>query len=118
MKRFIFNNYYILRHDEKRTFILSQGASIATPKHLPVNTYWQSMVHPVYAMMLAFFSTPTTIVDACENISRFMQVDKKTVYSFINNFESGKTKCARFEKRNVQKSGKTKRSKNFAHTTL
>lgn len=55
MKRFIFNNYYILRHDKKRTFILSQGASIATPKHLPVNTYWQSMVHPVYAMMLAFF---------------------------------------------------------------
>lgn len=33
-------------------------------------------------------------------------------------YESGKTKCARFEKRNVQKSGKTKRSKNFAHTTL
>ena len=32
--------------------------------------------------------------------------------------KSGKTKCARFEKRNVQKSGKTKRSKNFAHTTL
>lgn len=90
MKRFIFNNYYILRHDKKRTFILSQGASIATPKHLPVNTYWQSMVHPVYAMMLAFFSTPTTIVDACENISRFMQVDKKTVYSFINNLLEAK----------------------------
>lgn len=32
--------------------------------------------------------------------------------------KSGKTKCARFEKRNVQKSGKTKRAKNFAHTTL
>lgn len=32
--------------------------------------------------------------------------------------ESGKTKCARFGKRNVQKSGKTKRSKKFAHTTL
>lgn len=32
--------------------------------------------------------------------------------------ESGKTKCARFEKRNVQKSGKTKRSKKIAHTTL
>ena len=30
----------------------------------------------------------------------------------------GKTKCARFEKRNVQKSGKTKRSKKIAHTTL
>lgn len=32
--------------------------------------------------------------------------------------KSGKTKCARFEKRNVQKSGKTKRAKKFAHTTL
>ena len=34
------------------------------------------------------------------------------------NCKSGKTKCARFEKRNVQKSGKTKRSKKIAHTTL
>lgn len=33
-------------------------------------------------------------------------------------YKSGKTKCARFEKRNVQKSGKTKRSKKIAHTTL
>ncbi len=32
--------------------------------------------------------------------------------------KSGKTKCTRFEKRNVQKSGKTKRAKKFAHTTL
>lgn len=40
------------------------------------------------------------------------------MYLGAMNHESGKTKCARFEKRNVQKSGKTKRSKNFAHTTL
>lgn len=33
-------------------------------------------------------------------------------------YKSGKTKCARFEKRNVQKSRKTKRSKKIAHTTL
>ena len=37
---------------------------------------------------------------------------------FLCLHKSGKTKCARFEKRNVQKSGKTKRSKKFAHTTL
>lgn len=36
----------------------------------------------------------------------------------LKTFKSGKTKRARFEKRNVQKSRKTKRSKNFAHTTL
>lgn len=33
-------------------------------------------------------------------------------------YKSDKTKCARFEKRNVQKSGKTKRPKKIAHTTL
>lgn len=37
----------------------------------------------------------------------------------MKKFESGKTKCARFEKRNVQKSGKTKRSKkNRTHDTI
>ena len=34
-------------------------------------------------------------------------------------FKSGKTKCTRFEKRNVQKPRKTKRSKkNHTHNTL
>lgn len=42
----------------------------------------------------------------------------KNIHRIIPVAKSGKTKCARFEKRNVQKSGKTKRSKNFAHTTL
>ena len=38
---------------------------------------------------------------------------QKYIWSDITDplYESGKTKCARFEKRNVQKSGKTKRSK-------
>ena len=43
---------------------------------------------------------------------------KLKIKGIIDQSKSGKTKCARFEKRNVQKSGKTKRSKNFAHTTL
>lgn len=47
-----------------------------------------------------------------------MFVSISTFYYFCVLYKSGKTKCARFEKRNVQKSGKTKRSKNFAHTTL
>ena len=43
---------------------------------------------------------------------------KKKILAVVVVSESGKTKCARFEKRNVQKSGKTKRSKKIAHTTL
>lgn len=38
--------------------------------------------------------------------------------NFPDRFKSGKTKCARFAKRNVQISGKTKRYKKIAHTTL
>ena len=49
------------------------------------------------------------------DLNKELAIDTVRLWSF---FESGKTKCARFEKRNVQKSGKTKRSKNFAHTTL
>lgn len=51
----------------------------------------------------------------------FVKKDKQKIngsYPIFVRIKSGKTKCARFEKRNVQKSGKTKRSKNFAHTTL
>jgi len=44
---------------------------------------------------------------------KILQISRETKGS-----EAGKTKCARFEKRNVQKSGKTKRAKKFAHTTL
>lgn len=51
-------------------------------------------------------------------VEKIYKVGKNTWAILFGTFESGKTKCARFEKRNVQKSGKTKRSKNFAHTTL
>ena len=50
--------------------------------------------------------------------SKFLtQKQIQRVYQ-LERHKSGKTKCARFEKRNVQKSGKTKRAKKFAHTTL
>lgn len=70
------------------------------------------------------------------DVSRLVKISKKSGMKFnmlmcwcigkaassIKEFymlpESGKTKCARFGKRNVQKSGKTKRSKKIAHTTL
>lgn len=50
--------------------------------------------------------------------SSHTEIRKFEIPSYQRGYKSGKTKCARFEKRNVQKSGKTKRSKNFAHTTL
>lgn len=56
---------------------------------------------------LLFLSIKMTKVDKNADMTKKYMVLK-----------SGKTKCARFEKRNVQKSGKTKRSKKFAHTTL
>lgn len=84
MKKYIFNNYYILRHDAKRSYILSQGDYITPPAHVAVNLNLSSMIHPVYAMMLSFFSEPVTIEEACANISSFLSINKEIVVGFIN----------------------------------
>lgn len=81
MQKYIFNNYYILRHDAKRSYILSQGDYITPPAHVAVNLNWSSMIHPVYAMMLSFFSEPVTIEEACANISSFLSSTRKSLWA-------------------------------------
>ena len=56
--------------------------------------------------------------DGSCNFSRMALIENIESINAFCDCESGKTKCARFEKRNVQKSGKTKRAKKIAHTTL
>lgn len=81
--RYILNNFYILRHDVKRSFILSHGEHVSAPEHIAVNLNWRSMIHPAYAMMLTFFSKPITIDDACKKISTFFSVEEDVIKSFI-----------------------------------
>ena len=67
--------------------------------------------HAEYELMLFTHGSRKQFVG--EGVAPYTEGDVALIGS-----KSGKTKCARFEKRNVQKSGKTKRSKKIAHTTL
>lgn len=81
--KYILNNFYILRHDVKRSFIMSHGEQVRAPEHIAVNLNWRSMIHPAYAMMLSFFSMPITLDDACKKISSFFSVKEDVVNNFI-----------------------------------
>ena len=81
--KYILNNFYILRHDVKRSFIMSHGEQVRAPEHIAVNLNWRSMIHPAYAMLLSFFSMPITLDDACKKISSFFSVKEDVVNNFI-----------------------------------
>jgi len=93
--KYIFNHFYILKHDECRTVLCSHDYNIST---VDVNKGWMSYIHPIYAMLLSFFSRPTTYDDAVERISTFfdfsIEYTKSLVDNFIENSEHFHTKYA------------------------
>lgn len=51
--KYIFNHYYILKHDIKRTILCSHDR---TKSLVNVNKDWISYIHPAYAMILSFLA--------------------------------------------------------------
>lgn len=85
--KYILNHYYTLRHDQKRSYIMSQGDGF-NKKPFPVNVGWMSRIHPAYAMMLSFFSEPIDLSIACSNIADFFQLPIDGIKDFICNLLS------------------------------
>ena len=52
-------------------------------KPFPVNVGWMSRIHPAYAMMLSFFSEPSDLSIACNNIADFFQLPIDGIKDFI-----------------------------------
>lgn len=98
--RYVLNNYYMLRHDSRRTFILG-GRNGRKTNGIPVDTDWKSIIHPAYAMMLSFFSKPVKINTAISTIAEFfsLPVDKISgfVMHIINATECWHTTLSGFE---------------------
>lgn len=98
--KYMINSYYILRHDECRTFILG-GKNGRTSNGIPVDTNWISLIHPAYAMMLSFFSSPIELDDAAASIAHFFSFPKKTIIDFFKKMIEAKecwhTSLAGFE---------------------
>lgn len=81
--KYILNRYYILRHDEERTFILGGRNGVAA-KDDKVDLNWISTIHPAYAMMLSFFSRPIELEVAVNEISDFFSFPKTQIKKFLS----------------------------------
>lgn len=81
-QRYILNHYYTLRHDKKRSYIISPSDNFNV-KPMPVNVGWVSKIHPAYAMMLSFFSNPIELSKACEDIAEFFGFTSNEIEKFI-----------------------------------
>jgi radical SAM additional 4Fe4S-binding domain len=82
---FVLNDDYILRHDEKRTFIVARSLNNDSSEG------WISKIHPFHAMILSFFSHGLTLHDVIENISNFLNIDKNKVYEMLMPFFENET---------------------------
>ena len=83
--RYILNNYYLLRHDLKRSYIISSKKTIngTTPE---VQMEWTSRIHPILAMALSLFSEPHTLDELKGIFSDFFCISEEEADKFIRLF--------------------------------
>lgn len=83
--RYILNHFYKLRHDVKRSYILS--ADFVDKKNVNlIQRNWTSRMHPIFAMALSFFSEPKTMADLKEEFVFFFDISEIQAESFITTF--------------------------------
>lgn len=82
--KYILNPYYLLRNDVKRAAICSQDVNHCSA--IDVSNNWLSFIHPIYAMLLSFFSVPIELSVAIENIAFFFNFTKEYTDQLIQNF--------------------------------
>ena len=81
----VFNHFYKLRHDLKRTLIYSFDSD-RDAVGIEVNTSWQSKIHPVYAMIFSFLSEPITLADLYKEVAYFLDISEEKAEKMIVSF--------------------------------
>ena len=84
MTSYILNHDYVLRHDQKRTYIIQRYANNGELKD------WANMIHPVQAMILSFFSKPKSFQDTVAEIAYFLDISTEKVSDIITPFLENK----------------------------
>ncbi len=79
---YILNPDYNFSNDIKRSVIIANAGTQCENS----NSDWISFIHPVQAMILSFFSNPTTINNAVEELKEFLGVKQKEVLDLVNPF--------------------------------
>lgn len=81
-KRYILNPDYNYKNDIKRALII---ANADNQSELSINE-WVSIIHPVQAMILSFFSFPISIDEALQKLSEFLDLPVTEVEKIITPF--------------------------------
>ncbi len=96
-QKYILNHFYQLRHDLTRTYILSPEW-VENEKKPFVDLNWSSKIHPIYAMIFSFFSSPIELSEIVKKIASFFEIsDEKAeelITPFLNCTESFHTEYA------------------------
>lgn len=74
--------YYKLRHDLKRSFVMSQSY-VGKNHSSDVRRDWLSKIHPIFAMILSFASFPITVEKLIEKVSCFLDISIVEAEKFI-----------------------------------
>ena len=83
--KYILNHFYKLRHDLKRSYLLSSND--VDKKYIgSVQREWMSRIHPVLAMALTLFDEPQTLSELKEVFSSFFNMPEKEAEDFIKLF--------------------------------
>lgn len=73
--RYILNHFYKLRHDEKRSHILTSSYIEKEHSNL-IQLGWTSRIHPVLAMVLSFFSNPISLSELKKELAFFLDISE------------------------------------------
>ncbi len=83
MKKLVLNHFYRLKHDVKRTYILSTDSSLSRQvKNVEAN--WQSKIHPLFGMILSFFAEPQAYESIIPRIASFLETPKENIQPFLD----------------------------------
>lgn len=88
-RKIVFNHFYGLRHDLKRSYIYSREGSLSPADkrvNIRVDEYWATKIHPIYAMLLSFASTPILYSKYIDHIAYFLDITSKEVEKIIKPF--------------------------------
>lgn len=83
MEKIVFNHFYRLKHDLKRSCIISPNYLEQKEKGKMVKVGWISKIHPIYAMIFSFLSEPISVEDLFSELSYFLDVGRDEVEKLI-----------------------------------
>ncbi len=82
-KFYVLNPVYYFRKEGNRVYFLSRSCS---EEMTTANFEWRSIIHPVYAMILSFFSKPTPLKTGIEKVQDFLETDYETASELTSKF--------------------------------